>query len=161
MLLCAYYRRVDTSQYSSLIILLLRMALDTSDHHMRDATARTLHNVLGRLNDEVILLSIAQDILALVEPLSFRDRYVVLSFLPLETENERSLVRGLCYQLLFPVEVRHLQHITCAVSGKLTLLTPIEPIYRAYRWAIHNFLTLVNSDESPTTFDLLYHQRYR
>lgn len=89
------------------------MALDTSDHRMRDASTRTLHKILHRLDDHAVLLSIVQDVLELVTPLSFRDRYVVLSFFPLDAENERSLVRGLCYQLLFPDKVSQVDYPLC------------------------------------------------
>lgn len=82
------------------------MSLDTSDHLMRDAAIKTLDVLLAQINDQDTLLSILEDVFRLVEPLSFRDRYVVLSFLPFNSESQRSLVRGLCYSLLFPVEVR-------------------------------------------------------
>lgn len=82
------------------------MALDTNDHHMRDAATQTLHQLLAQLDGDVTLLAISKEILELIDPLSFRDRYVVLSFLPLNSQSERSLVRGLCYELLFPKAVR-------------------------------------------------------
>lgn len=113
-------RRIETSQYPPLVILLLRMTLDTSDHYMRDAATQTLHMLIAQLEDQDTLLVIAQDIFELIEQLSFRDRYVVLSFLPLNSEKETSLVRGLCYQLLFPKEVSDSYQRTPHMSSGLT-----------------------------------------
>lgn len=94
-------------RFPSLVILLLRMVLDTSDHNMRNAAVQSLHLLLEQGLNIGSLTSITRTVSDFIEPLSFRDRYVVMSVLPLNSESQRDMVRGLCYSLLFPSEVGH------------------------------------------------------
>lgn len=74
---------------------------------MRNAAVQSLHLLLEQDLDIESLASITRTVSDFIEPLSFRDRYVVMSFLPLNSESQRDIVRGLCYSLVFPSEVGH------------------------------------------------------
>lgn len=96
--------RIEKEKYPSLVILLFRMVLDTTDHHMRESATQALRIMMNRTQDQATLSAIAASLHELMSTLSFRDRYVAISFLPLDFARGRALMRGLVYRLLFPLE---------------------------------------------------------
>lgn len=99
-------RRIPVTSVPSLTILLLRMSLVSGDCHVRETGSKTLLCLWDYMLDTANSSGTEDKVLEFGASIPIKDRYRLISFLPLNTELQRVMMKRLCFGFVFTASVR-------------------------------------------------------